>query len=1054
MPIHAVQLVRPGASSFHALRPVLQGAIRPLVVVPTPLLAYHVGRALAEADVRHAQVMVSLRQLAARLAGETAEAPTPLSGIFESAALRVAVRDAGGSVLAPMAEQASLQDVLGRYFRELRHHAVDPAPPAPSQDDAPTVSTAAARVFHRYRALTSKRQDVPGLSQRAAELLEQRTQPPLLFASHDILVLYLPARLDWADVRLLGQVGRFVAVQAILPWYPGSDELANQFTAVTATQLGGALGVAPEHASPPAPHSQHWSFVSAPDPAEEVRSLVRDVAAEMETGVPLWQMAVSYAAENPYGQLVREALSAAGLPWHSAEGRPATTGWAARSLLALLSLRERRFSREAVLEWLSIRPPRPSEHKDPFGALSAGAWERLSRRAGVQDGARAWESRMRSLAASLVEAGRHESAEHASAIADAVARVSRDLLPPEGDRPTEWSPLVQWVQRLREAYVPTCERWPAEEQAASDILDDTLARLVEAQQVEPRVTPRGFVEAFARALASRRLVEGRFGRGVLVGPLSALVGLHRQRVFVAGMNEGAIPSRPAVDPLAADRAGDADPLQRRERQRSAERAGLLAALAAAEPDGSVGLWYARSDGGNRAAHPSRWLLEMVAVRDAPPGEKPTPVYASELPRLFGDERPWLRRVASAFDGLARTATPASQTELQLQGVARWYAAGRPAAQHPLAARADRPFGRAVALLHARRSTDFTAYDGNLSEAAGSSRIAGPFGGHSVTSATAVERWFTCPFRYWLASVVYVEPTKRPEDLWTLNPADKGTLVHRVFERFYRELLADGRCTPDDSLTEADHARLDQIAAEEFERVEALGQTGHPIAWENVRAQVLADLHAQLARDEAWQKDEQLFPAIVEGEFGGYGRKASVTWPPPLVRLDDGTEVRFSGAIDRVDFSPPGVSPRKALVVDYKSGKAAAFAGLEADPVDGGAHVQLALYTRALRAAHPDEQFASVRAEYRFVSGADIGTRIPVAATQETDRRLEEVVQYAANRVRTGVFLPNPGESSTFGWKNCGFCDYERVCSTDRDDAFARKAPAAGLLVLAAEGENA
>ena len=78
-------------------------------------------------------------------------------------------------------------------------------------------------------------------------------------------------------------------------------------------------------------------------------------------------MAVLYTAEDPYGPLVREALDAAGLPWHSALGRPAAAGWAARSLLGLIGLRERRFAREAVLEWLVGRPPiARHQHDDPL----------------------------------------------------------------------------------------------------------------------------------------------------------------------------------------------------------------------------------------------------------------------------------------------------------------------------------------------------------------------------------------------------------------------------------------------------------------------------------------------------------------------------------------------------------------------------------------------------------------------------------------------------------------------------------------------------------------
>ena len=64
-------------------------------------------------------------------------------------------------------------------------------------------------------------------------------------------------------------------------------------------------------------------MISAPDPAEEVRTVVRRIAGDLEAGIPLWRIAVLYGAEETYGGLVREALDAAELPWHAADRPPA-----------------------------------------------------------------------------------------------------------------------------------------------------------------------------------------------------------------------------------------------------------------------------------------------------------------------------------------------------------------------------------------------------------------------------------------------------------------------------------------------------------------------------------------------------------------------------------------------------------------------------------------------------------------------------------------------------------------------------------------------------------
>ena len=97
------------------------------------------------------------------------------------------------------------------------------------------------------------------------------------------------------------------------------------------------------------------------------------------------------------------------------------------------------------------------------------------------------------------------------------------------------------------------------------------------------------------------------------------------------MAEGAFPSRPPSDPLAAaDRADD--PLGRQERVREAERRAFLGALAAADGARAT-LSYARSDGGARATYPSRWLLERASMLEG------RPVYASDLTVLLATGRP-------------------------------------------------------------------------------------------------------------------------------------------------------------------------------------------------------------------------------------------------------------------------------------------------------------------------------------------------------------------------------------------------------------------------------
>jgi ATP-dependent helicase/DNAse subunit B len=309
----------------------------------------------------------------------------------------------------------------------------------------------------------------------------------------------------------------------------------------------------------------------------------------------------------------------------------------------------------------------------------------------------------------------------------------------------------------------------------------------------------------------------------------------------------------------------------------------------------------------------------------------------------------------------------------------------------------------------------------------------------MTSATALERWAGCPFQYFLANVLRVEATERPESEWTVSALDRGSLIHQTLEAFFRERVDQGRSRADEPFTPLDHERLEEIASAMLLDLEVQGRTGHPVAWENARAAVLHDLHLQLDREEAWRREDLLAPTLFERTFGDMGDPDS--WPAVALELADGSVVRFRGAIDRID-----TSASRVLVIDYKSGGTWGFDGLDDDPVLAGRHLQLVLYARAAR-ANVAEAGSHIMAEFRFVSSKGKFERRTIVADDQADRRLANVVQHAADGIRAGSFLPKPGEFDRGSFKNCRFCEYDRICSTARDEAWRRKSPNAPSIPL-------
>jgi hypothetical protein len=63
------------------------------------------------------------------------------------------------------------------------------------------------------------------------------------------------------------------------------------------------------------------TLLAAPDAAEEVRSVVRRLLAQLEDGRELRRVAIAYLDRDPYGPLVRDTLDAAGIPCAGIDGR-------------------------------------------------------------------------------------------------------------------------------------------------------------------------------------------------------------------------------------------------------------------------------------------------------------------------------------------------------------------------------------------------------------------------------------------------------------------------------------------------------------------------------------------------------------------------------------------------------------------------------------------------------------------------------------------------------------------------------------------------------------
>lgn len=994
----------------------------------------------------------------------------PLLAVLEESAARQALRRSASAF--GTTSHRSLQQALIELFRELRRGEVDVD--VLSQAQPSRAAQAALGAYREFQAMTAVYDNPTRRASRAADDLNHARFNPSGLARFGPLILFLPTRLDPAEARFLAAAARWVPFSAALADLADPQGIGDEAGQAIARCLADALGIAPPAPNPP-PDKLHLGaevrILRAPDPAEEVREVIRCIADDLARGVPLHRTAILYRQDEPYAPLVREMLDLAGLPWSSSEGKRLDQTRPGRCLLGLLGLPERRFARDALMEWLETGPISDL----PAEAISPASWDRLSRAANVIWGPDQWEKRLTAYAGALDERAReHEregkadaaieglrrQATSARVIAEFVATLGADLQPPSG--PATWTTFVDWARGLRDRYVGPPNAWSEDEAAAALAVDRALDSLREADRIDPQFHPTlpDFLAALASALDSHRLPTGQPGDGILIEPVTAVAGLTFDRVYVLGLREGAFPPSSTVDPFFPDSASD--PLHRRAQQLARERQDFLLALATAD-HGVLTLSTSDTDG-TRTAFPSRWLLEIASIRAG------RTLSATEFTSLRASEYPWLRVVHSALQGVSREVTPADLEDRRLQQAARWTQAGRPLHLHPLARRRDLPLGRALELIRERRSSLLSPFDGNVSALAGQARrLASIFDGQRAISASAVQSWATCGFQYFLERVLGVEPTERPEDAWTIDALERGSLIHAILEEFFRELYPRGVPRPGHRYGPDDAKLLERIAAKHFTEIEATGITGHPIAWENAQQRILADLGAFLVEDEKWRLEQGLVPSYYEHAFGfedpgswpaldvslpigsvdstipdvqslenaavdGHGDDIST--PPSLEPTVTYSRLRFRGVIDRIDLD---TATGRAHVFDYKTGSTAPYQGLCDDPVVAGQHVQLALYGRAVR--QNLSRLARVGATFWFITAKGQFKQIgPSVDEDAVAARLDEVLSVIARGIRMGAFpqVPGPADNDTF--VNCRHCDFERVCPTpsQRDALWKRK----------------
>lgn len=962
-----------------------------------------------------------------------AEGRRPVSTPVLAAGVRGALTVDPGS-FAPVAAHPATESALVGAYRELR-----------DLDDADLDRLAASglrtgevvRVARAARArLAPEWYDEEDLM--AAAVRAVTAGAPL--GDVGALVVHLPQRLSRHAAYLLTAVGSATSLHVLA----GSTGVTRADVEVTrsVSLLGVDVGAAPvQDPLEGAVGTEMTTIRTASDADEEVRAAVRTVVDAVRDGRSMDRIAVLHAAPEPYGRLLHDHFAAAGITTNGSSTVPLAARVASRTLLGLLELPTTGFRRQDVMAWITGAPIVHDGRPVP-----ATAWEQLSRDAGVVAGPQDWDERLQRLADGLDErADRLEAEDDAPTwriekarsdagraralrayVLDLVARLDAEVAP------RSWSDRSCWASSLLADVLGGStqrDRWPEDERRAADRLELALDRLSALDRIEPLAGLDVFTRTLGVELESDLGRVGRFGEGVLLGPVSMGVGVDLDLLVLVGLAEGTFPAAPGADSLLPDEDRDVTGGALALRTAHVDRLHhqFLATLAGSS---AQVLSVPRGDlRRSRERVASRWVLDVASSLA---GER----WWSE--HLLAATAPWLAHVASYDAGLRAARTPATAQEHRLR---RLLSLAAPRSDlHRAATTVDAALAAGVEALDARRSGTLTRFDGNIAGSAVPSPV------QAGTSTSRLESWAKCPFDYFLSTVLGVKPVEAPEDALEITALDRGNLLHLALEKFLVEAI-DGDLVPapDEPWATEQHLRLLRIADDLCADLQAQGLTGRPLFWRRTRRQITGDLLRFLHADDVHRRATGARPVAAELPFGLDGAPAV-----PFV-LPDGRSVPLRGRADRVDRTDSGT----LLVLDYKSGSSRNFKGLSAeDPHQGGRRLQLAVYGQAARQqVGPLE--APVRADYWFASSKEDFEQQGYVVTDEVLASVGAAMATIVEGIEAGLFPARPKVGDTSPWTDCTSCDPDGLGTTELGRQWDHKAadPVVAAYVALAEPER-
>jgi len=298
---------------------------------------------------------------------------------------------------------------------------------------------------------------------------------------------------------------------------------------------------------------------------------------------------------------------------------------------------------------------------------------------------------------------------------------------------------------------------------------------------------------------------------------------------------------------------------------------------------------------------------------------------------------------------------------------------------------------------ARQDGSFNHYTGNLSA------CSHEFAPAALVSPTRLERYAKCPFRYFLHDILglYPSPDLLDSQIEWLDPASRGSLLHRVFQVYGEERYA--------AAGKASLPRLRDILSSQLALFAQDNPPPSPEAFTETKESLVRDLSIY------YQVEEELAPLIdqvlCEAAFGDEAA-------PIEIELPSGRKLGLHGTIDRIDLLVDGT----CRLWDFKTGSTFNYSSEDPGDFAGGTQLQLGLYAIAARevlclSGQSDPRI--VEAGYIFPTEKGQGEIYRRQTGPRQEDGLLAVVDLLLEMLEHGTYCMESGD--------CRYCDYQAAC---------------------------